>query len=291
MEKNILRQGSLRPSEQPSKLRVYELKWCLSRIFLFSCLFVALNANAQKEVTNSQMIGFGPTKVLDTYLSAEHFSGTGITYLSHTERKSKNSIPNKLTTIIQHEANLSSVKDRANNKTELEGAYNFYWGKFYAWRLLDNHMTLQAGGMLNGTLGFIYNTSNGNNPAQARAALNIMPTGIATYHFQIGRLPLTARYEIALPLCGIRFSPNFGQSYYEIFSRGNYDHNVVPTTFISAPEWRQLITIDARLSQRLTLRLGYLGNMQQHHINDIRQHIYTHRIIIGLTKTFSVTRL
>ncbi len=261
------------------------------RLAILPFLLLSLNVYAQKEVTNSQMIGFGPTKVLDTYLSAEHFSGTGFTYLSHTERQKKQSVPNKFTTIIQHEANLSSVKDRADNKTELEGAYNFYWGKLYTWKFLDNRLTLQAGGMVNGSLGFIYNTSNGNNPAQARASLNIMPTGVATYHFQLGRIPLTARYELALPLCGVRFSPNFGQSYYEIFSRGNYDHNVVPTTFISAPEWRQFISIDARLSRRFTLRLGYLGNMQQHHINDIRQHVYTHRILLGFTRTFSVTRL
>jgi len=259
---------------------------------LLPCLLAfSINANAQKEVTNSQMIGFGPTKVLDTYLSAEHFSGIGLTYLSHTERKSVKSEPNRFTTIIQHEANLSSVKNRADNKSELEGAYNFYWGKLYAWHLLHDKLTLQAGGMLNANLGFIYNTSNGNNPAQARAALNVMPTAVATYHFRISRIPLTARYELALPLCGIRFSPNYGQSYYEIFSRGNYDHNVVPTTFVSAPEWRHIISVDARLSRKFTLRLGYLGNMQQHHVNNIRQHVYTHRFIVGFTKTFSVTRL
>ncbi len=284
----------------------------LHGFFLASCLAIALSANAQKEVTNSQMIGFGPTNVLDTYLSAEHFNGVGLTYLSHTERKkiknpcksvksvpitnvsalsSTNSVPSRITTVLQHEANLSSVKDRAGNKSELEGAYNFYWGKLYAWNLFDRRLTLQAGGMVNATLGFIYNTANGNNPAQARAALNIMPTGVATYRFQLGRIPLTARYELALPLCGIRFSPNYGQSYYEIFSRGNYDHNAVPTTFISAPEWRQLLTVDARLSPRITLRLGYLGNMQQHHVNNIRQHVYTHRVLLGFTRTFSVTRL
>jgi len=257
-------------------------------------VYGSIDTYAQKEVTNSQMIGFGPTKVLDTYLSAEHFSGTGFTYLSHTERRKTTASslpPGKagLTTVIQHEANLSSVKDRADNKNELEGAYNLYWGKLYGWNLLDNRLSLQAGGMLNATLGFIYNTSNGNNPAQARAALSIMPTAVATYRFQLWRIPLTARYELALPLCGIRFSPNYGQSYYEIFSRGNYDHNAVPTTFVSAPEWRQLLTVDARLSRRFTLRLGYLGNMQQHHVNGIRQHVYTHRILIGFTRSFTLS--
>ena len=215
------------------------------KLLLAALLFPFVTLAAQtgdsvKVITNSQMIGLGGTHVLDTYLSDEHFKGFGITYLSHTERQRTG---RRWSTILEHEANLSSVKDRANKKQELEGAYNLYWGKLYQWQLMDNRLRLQAGGLVNASLGFIYNTSNSNNPAQARAHLNVMP----------------------------------------------YDHNVVPTTFVSAPEWRQLFTIDAALTKRFTLRIGYLGNMQQSKVNGIRQHIYTHRLLIGFTRTFSIT--
>jgi hypothetical protein len=63
---------------------------------------------------------------------------------------------------------------------------------------------------------------------------------------------------------------------------------VVPTTFVSAPEWRNLLTLDAAVSRKLTLRIGYLGNIQQSHVNGIRQHIWTHRFLIGITKRFSI---
>ena len=258
-----------------------------NKCFLFLIFYLLFSpAGAQKVITRSTMIGVGPTKILDTYLSAEHFSGTGLTFISSVERHRENK---KWSTLIEHEANISSVKDRSGKLQELEAAYNIYWGKLYNWQLLDDHLTLQAGGVANGLLGVIYNTSNSNNPAQARAHINIMPTATAAYHFMLFHKKMVARYALSLPLCGIMFSPNYGQSYHEIFNRGNYDHNVVPTTFISAPEWRQMLTIDAQLSRSFTLRLGYLGNMQQSDVNQLKQHVYTHRLLIGFTKRFSIT--
>ena len=244
-----------------------------------------LTANSHKVITRSTMVGFGSTNILDTYLSAEHFKGSGMSFVTTIERQRPDK---RWSTLMEHEANLSATKDRAKTQQELEGAYNFYWGKLYSWQLFDNSLKLQAGGLVNASLGFIYNTGNSNNPAQARAHLNVMPTGVATYKFNLWRKQFTARYEVALPLCGITFSPNYGQSYYEIFSLGNYDHNAVPTTFVSAPEWRQMLTLDVRLWKSGTIRIGYLGNMQQTKVNNLRQHVYTHRFLIGFTKQFSI---
>jgi uncharacterized protein YcfL len=105
-----------------------------------------LTANSQKVITRSTMVGVGVTNILDTYLSQEHFKGLGVSFLSTVERKR----PAKhWSTLIEHEANLSSVKDRPKSKQELEAAYNFYWGKLYNWHLLDHQLTLQAGGLAN----------------------------------------------------------------------------------------------------------------------------------------------
>ena len=246
---------------------------------------VAQSADNVKVTTRSTMVGIGGTNVLDTYLSQEHFRGLGFSFLNTIERQRPS---RSWSTLMEHEANLSICKNRGKTQDELEGAYNFYWGRLRAWSLLDGRLTLQAGGVANLSLGFIYNMSNSNNPAQARLHLNVMPMGVASYKFILFRLPMVARYELALPLAGIQFSPNYGQSYYEIFSRGNYDHNVVPTSLVTAPEWRQLLTLDAQVSRQLTIRVGYLGNIQQSRVNNLRQHIWTHRFVIGLTKRFSL---
>ena len=272
--------------------------WCgaFRRRHLSSAVYTALLSSAltcwtpvvaQPVITRSTMVGIGSTSVLDTYLSDEHFKGTGVSFLATVERQREDS---RWSTVMEHEANLSSTHDEADKRSELEGAYNFYLGRLCGWQLLDGRLTLQAGALGNVSLGFIYNMSNSNNPAQARAHLSLMPAGIVAYRFSLLGKPLTVRYELSLPLAGIQFSPNYGQSYYEIFSRGNYDHNIVPTTLLSAPEWRQMVTLDARLARRFTLRIGYLGNIQQSKVNSLRQHIWTHRLLIGVTKQFSIVR-
>lgn len=256
--------------------------------FLMVC---ALGANAQ-----SHMIGVGPSRILDTYISQEKFSGVGITYLYIRAGKKPNK---RWQNNIEHEVDLSKTRDRSHTTSMLEGNYNLYWGRVAS--LIggasqssltsrtsissQNGFHLQAGMAANVNLGFLYDMSNSNNPAQARFALNLMPVGIATYGFNIKEQHFSLRYELNLPLVGLMFSPNYGQSYYEIFSRGNYDHNIVPTTFVSAPNFRQLFSLDWQVSEKWAVRVGYLGNYQQTAVNNLKSHIYTHRFVIGITKT------
>ena len=253
--------------------------------FLFLLALLPVIASAQVEHRNSYMIGVGPTKIYDTYLSQEHFSGTGMTFLASMQR----SKPQHLwSTIMEHQAHLAMADDRSGDSDEMQGYYSFFIGRLRLLELLPS-LTVELGGMAVANVGFIYNMSNGNNPAQARASLNLMPTATATWRFKVLHRQAALRYETQLPLVGVMFSPNYGQSYYEIFSRGNYDHNVVPTTFVSAPTMRHQIMADINLGPLTTLRFGYLGDLQQAKVNNLKSHIYSNHFMIGFVKRFSIT--
>ena len=251
---------------------------------------------------SSMQIGFGSTDILDTYLSQEKFKGEGMTFLTLSERRGVNiietqdgdgkplMIPRRWSTIVQNQVHLSLTEDRDENKSMMEGTYNLYVGRYRS--LIgapSEKFHVQAGALANATLGFLYNTRNGNNPAQARIGLQLMPSAVGTWNFRLFRGKslgkASLRYELDVPLVGVAFSPNYGQSYYEIFAKDNYDHNVVPTTFVSAPTFRQQLTLSCRVSRRLILQLGYLGDYQQLQVNNLKQHVYSNNVMVGFAKT------
>ena len=175
---------------------------CKIGLLVVAGLLVSLAALSQK----SYQVGLGPTRLLDTYLSQEKYSGTGLTFLTTSENAKPAS---RWSWLWQHQLNLSTNEDRAKNGTELEGGYNLYLGRYYAWHLLDGDLTLQAGGLADLGLGFIYNTRNGNNPAQAKLDLMLDLSAACSYRFRLFHHPFALRYQLTVPFAGVAFSPNY----------------------------------------------------------------------------------
>lgn len=115
------------------------------------------------------MIGIGTTNILDTYLSPEKYTGTDVRYVSHTLRQRQGS---KFIYELVHQGNISYINNRSGDGKEMSSNYNFQYGLHYlcnTWDVGSNQLLLEAGGNVEVNLGFIYNTRNSNNPAQARA--------------------------------------------------------------------------------------------------------------------------
>lgn len=244
-------------------------------------------AQNAKTITNTRLIGVGGVNILDTYLSNEKYSGVGVRYISHTVRQREEG---KWARLIVHQGSLTRTHNRAENSNQLGGDYKFTYGVLYDWQLLAGNLDIKAGGMVDANAGFLYNTRNSNNPAQARFNVDLGPVALATYRFRLGKMPLAVNAELSAPLCGLMFSPNYGQSYYEIFSEGNYDHNIVPTTIVSTPSLRGMLSLDFNI-RKTTVRVGYLGDFRQAKVNKLKYHEWTNMFVIGITRRFKTIKL
>ena len=252
---------------------------------LLSCFSVWAQSEGEQPTVASEratMFAIGAANVLDTYLSAEEYSGAELRFLSQRRKPLRRSWMRSVT----HQGRVSLLSNRADNHDELGAMYQLQCAWRKVWQLHERWQC-EAGGGIGAQLGFLYNTLGGNNPAQARVALHVMPSAAVSYDFSLFKRSSVLRYEASAPLAGLMFSPNYGQSYYEIFGRGNYDHNIVPTTIASTPSLCHALTLDIALSKRKPnwrLRIGYLGDYQQARVNNLKYHHYSHMLVLGWTK-------
>lgn len=246
---------------------------------LLSVLFAllsSLQSNAQEVATQ---IALGQGDCLDTYLSPEKYTGFEGRFISEVLRESRK---RPMSYMLTHEGRLATTGNRAGNANALSGSYDFAYSMMWHTDMLDGRLRVLLGGMLHYDIGFAYNMRNSaNNPAQGYMSLGIGPHVLLRYSLPLWGKTFVVNWEARMPLAGIMFSPDYGQSYYEIFNQGNYDHNVVFTS-VAVPQLRHHLSVDVPLSARYAIRVGYLGDYRQAKPNNLRQHQYYNAATIGI---------
>ena len=257
-------------------------------------IFLPVNAQqfpgdpAEKLTVHALMLGGGAANVYDSYLSPYAYKGGEGRVIRETYRMTHYA-DSKVSVQTLFNFNGGYVENPAKNAEEWIGGASFNWNWHYNWNTIPltetSSLRFLAGAGVGGYLGAIYNTRNGNNPAQVKADMMINLSGLAIYDFNLWKKKCELRYQLTVPFVGVAFSPNYGQSYYEAFSLGNYDHNVVFAYFGNKPSMQHLLTFDFPI-RSLTLRVGYLGEFNQSNWNNLRYHQYSHNILVGWIKTF-----
>ena len=230
----------------------------------------------------------GRANHLDTYLSPLEYKGPQLSVANETYRTLHRNSHILFTTLLEGE--FSYTESPKQNAHDMGGSirYDAGWGRQWKnipWKGLD----LTVGGMAGGTLGFLYNNRNGNNPAQARAGIAASAFVRADYRFKVKKQHLGLHYQAHLPLFGTAFMPQYGQSYYDLFDRGNYNHNIRCTHPGNALSLRQLLTFDIPI-RHARLSVGYLSDLRQLHTNGIKQHQYSRSFVIGYVRELRIKR-
>ena len=244
-------------------------------VFSFLLLLSAAGLMAQDSLSAGSdkrlYIGFGTANVMDTYLSPYSYKGSRLDLLY--EKRGVHFV---------HELSLhgSWMENMAKNVNEYDAAISYeLTRKFSLLRL--NALQVDAGPMGRLYAGCLYNERNGNNPAQARLSLLAGAACRASYMFRALNRDCSVEYMLSLPLIGLAYSPQFGQSYYEEFVLGNADHNCVIAHPFNTPSLSQRIVLGISLGHS-RLYIGYNSVIDQTKYNNLRYHSYSHSLLLGI---------
>lgn len=263
------------------------LSVCFS--FLLSCSSVVAQDSIRHEkyIVRSAMVGVGMANVFDTYLSPLEYKGPELRFM-HESMRITRLMDGSVSAQRIVQANISYTDNISKSSNSYSGMFNWTYALHYQYNIDDNLKVL-FGPMVDLNAGFIYNTRNSNNPAQAKCYGSIDASAMLIYKFKVVRYPMVVRYQANLPLAGVMFSPEYGQSYYEIFSLKHGGRNVLFTSFHNAPSLRQMLTLDFPVGKTI-LRAGYLCDIQQAKVNNLKSHLYSHNFMIGFVRNFSIIR-
>ena len=259
------------------------MKKLLVVLFLLCACFIQANAQKDSIITRSTLYGIGHTNILDTYLSPMEYTGAEFRILRENRRGTKYMEGNVYRQSL-FQANVSMLENKAGTGSELSFLAN--WNLAYHYRFqINESLQLFAGPNLDLNGGLVYNLRNSNNPVNAKAYANLGASGMAIYQFRIKEHPFILRYQLNVPLLGLMFSPEYGQPYYEMSIAKDFGKNICFTSLHNQPSFRQFLTLDFPIKQT-NLRLGYVCDIQQAKVNDLKSHSWSHAFLIGFVKHF-----
>jgi hypothetical protein len=262
----------------------------LCLFFLVSCIVHrAFGSEPPEQIPltyQSILVGVGQSNIYDTYLSPLKYRGVNLNIMS--EQMKMTGLGNGNLS-VQHLFNigLADTKNPTETATNYLGILEYSYGMHYHFKQVQR-IRFMAGMQLDGLIGGIYNTRNGNNPATAKAHINLNLSGMATYRIQIKKQPIRLRYQLNFSVLGLQFSPEYGQSYYEI-ELGTKSKLIHRASFHNQLAMRNIFSVELPFNF-CTFRLSYMNWIYETRISGLNTQILSGSFYLGFSRNFFSVR-
>ncbi len=231
-----------------------------------------------RPVISSYMVDLGKASVLDTYLSPIKYHGVNLR-LGYERLQAMRFNPEKWIMQLDASLNYMPVKNPAGNHNIYSLLTEFKWGMMHKWAIKPK-LNLMFGGSTQFKGGVLYSPGNSNNVVSVKIRWCVNITGMAVYNIKLWKLPLTLRYQATLPVFSVFFSPDYGESFYEIYV-GNRSGLVNFGWWGNRFDMENLFTTDIHLGNTV-LRMGYRNTVNSSWIMKLNTQIYTNSFVLGL---------
>lgn len=231
-----------------------------------------------RPVRSAFMVEGGSSHLLDTYLSPLKYTGWHAAFAYERVQAMKFS-PEKWRQQLDLGVEINSGGNPARNASLLYGNLSAAWSMSRMWRL-PYRLTVTAGGRVEGNLGGIYSTRNGNNPAALKADVSLGAMASLGWNVNLWRLPVALRWQTSMPLLGAFFSPEYDELYYEIYLGNGHGlaHCAWPGNMF---RWDNLVTADLGLGNT-SLRLGFRSRIYSTGVNHITTRTFSYSFVLGV---------
>lgn len=238
----------------------------------------SISSNPVRPVMSAYMVEVGRASVLDTYLSPVRYKGVSLR-LGYERMQAMKFNPDKWVMQLEAGIDYSPAKNPAENHTIHTLMLDAKWGMMHRWRVKPD-LQLFGGGSTQLRGGALYAPANSNNVVSVKINWSLDLTGMAVYDRKIGRLPVTFRYQATLPVLGVFYSPEYGESYYEMYV-GNHSGLVHVGWVGNHFTMTNLLTTDMHFGNT-TLRVGYRGRVDTSWVNNLNTQIFSHCAVVGV---------
>lgn len=250
-----------------------------------SCLYSSAQDSLQVEVLRPSISSFtaevGGASILDTYLTPIRYHGVN-TRLAYEGLRAMKFSPDRWIMQGVTAVEYANVQNPAGNHTMHSLMIDAKWGMMHRWNdVFTPRLTLHLGGSPQLRGGVIYNAYNSNNPVSAKIRLSLNLSAMASYHINVGRVPVTLRYQATLPTIGAFFSLDYGEAFYELYL-GNTQGIVNVGWWGNRFDMENLLTADLHLGNSV-LRLGYRNLIETSWVHNLNTQIFTHGFVIGIS--------
>lgn len=233
----------------------------------------------QRPIESVYLAEGGYAETLDTYLSPLRYRGGGFGVSGHWS-KATPFAPQTIEMEMNGAVRASSTTNPAGNAFTYGLLFNFDWGLNRYWQL-DESWRVSAGAAVGTTFGALYMPRNGNNPASAKCDLMLSLRMVGEWNTCIHGFPIRFRDSVTLPSIGVLFSPEYTETYYEIYL-GNRQG------LVNAGWWGNHFCIDNLLTAELPtgrnrLTVGYRFQVYSSFVNSLNTQIINHSLVVGIT--------
>ncbi|MDY6121510.1 MAG: DUF3316 domain-containing protein [Porphyromonas sp.] len=244
-----------------------------------------LEAQRPQTTRSIHTIGIGGIVLQDLYLSPLSYGGR---VFSYNHQKLSPLKPNK--SLLLHyisDVETAIAHNPAKNAMFWTGSGRFAISPL--WRIqLPLPFRIYAGGATDMSLGGIFSTRNGNNPANINFHLDLQSALLLSYRLPIPSCPILATLTWRASLLGSTFVTDFGESYYENFMLQDVKHGFLDGLHFShlGKSHRQELefALDIPLPWIMTLRIGYRLSEHDQRINFLRSSHLSNSFFFGVVK-------